>query len=59
MRCLAKDLGDILGCGATVKTLRREKISNFDVKDAMSFSNEIESGKIVKSIIPYETLIGM
>jgi tRNA pseudouridine55 synthase len=59
IRCLAKDLGDILGCGAVVKTLRREKISNFDVKDAISFSNKIELDKILKSIIPYEMLIDM
>lgn len=57
VRCLAKDLGSFLGCGAVVKTLRREKISNFDIKDAMLFSNDIESGKILKSIIPYETLV--
>ncbi|MDR0724076.1 MAG: tRNA pseudouridine(55) synthase TruB [Endomicrobium sp.] len=59
IRCLAKDLGETLGCGAAVKTLRREKISNFDVKDAIPFSNEMESGKILKNIIPYETLVDM
>ncbi|MDR2395679.1 MAG: tRNA pseudouridine(55) synthase TruB [Endomicrobium sp.] len=58
VRCLAKDLGDVLGCGATVKTLRREKIHNFDVKDALPFENSNDLDKIMSNIISYETLIG-
>jgi tRNA pseudouridine55 synthase len=35
IRALAQDLGNILGCGATVMALRREKIDVFDIKDAL------------------------
>ena len=36
VRSIADDLGKLLGCGATVSFLRREKIGDFDVKDALS-----------------------
>ena len=34
IRCLAHDLGQAAGCGAHLVALRREKIGDFDVKDA-------------------------
>ena len=34
IRCLAHDLGQEAGCGAHLVALRREKIGEFDVKDA-------------------------
>ncbi|MCL2485594.1 MAG: tRNA pseudouridine(55) synthase TruB [Endomicrobia bacterium] len=48
IRTLAKDIGDFLGCGAVVSLLRREKIGNFDVNDALKF-DELENIEIVKS----------
>ncbi|MDR2616270.1 MAG: tRNA pseudouridine(55) synthase TruB [Endomicrobium sp.] len=57
VRCLAKDLGDVLGCGATVKTLRREKIYKFDVKDALPFENTNNLDEVVRNIIPYKILV--
>jgi tRNA pseudouridine55 synthase len=57
VRALACDLGDILGCGACVKTLRREKIGAFDVKDALSFEYWDSLDKIMKKLIPYEKLL--
>ena len=36
VRSIADDLGKLLGCGAAVSFLRREKIGDFDVKDALS-----------------------
>lgn len=36
IRSLAHDFGQILGCGAYLQELRRTKIGNFDVKNALS-----------------------
>jgi tRNA pseudouridine55 synthase len=36
VRTLAEVLGDQLGCGGTVSSLRREKIGPFDLKDALT-----------------------
>ncbi|MDR3275180.1 MAG: tRNA pseudouridine(55) synthase TruB [Endomicrobium sp.] len=57
IRTLAYDLGNILGCGAAVKTLRREKIDIFDVKDALKFEDTDNIDMIKKKIIRYEELI--
>jgi tRNA pseudouridine55 synthase len=57
VRALACDLGSILGCGASVKTLRREKIGDFDVKDALNFEDSDNVSQIMKKLIPYENLL--
>lgn len=57
IRTLARDLGDLLGCGATVKTLRRDVIGVFDVKDALSFDALECYDKIIEKLIPYENLL--
>jgi len=36
IRSLANDIGELLGCGAYLQELRRTKIGNFDVKDALT-----------------------
>jgi len=36
IRSLAHDFGQLLGCGAYLSELRRTKIGNFDVKDALT-----------------------
>lgn len=36
IRSLAHDFGQLLGCGAYLSELRRTRIGNFDVKDALS-----------------------
>lgn len=36
IRALARDLGEVLGCGAYLSSLRRTHIGNFSVNDAMS-----------------------
>ncbi|MDR3307134.1 MAG: tRNA pseudouridine(55) synthase TruB [Endomicrobium sp.] len=48
IRTLAQDLGNVLGCGATVKTLRRERIDGFDVKDALKYEDCEDVNKIIK-----------
>jgi tRNA pseudouridine55 synthase len=52
IRTLAQDLGNILGCGATVKNLRREQIDSFDVKDALKCEDWQEFNKIIKKVVP-------
>lgn len=47
IRSLAHDLGAKLGCGAYLKTLRRTKIGDYDVKDALNME-QIEL--IIKSL---------
>lgn len=37
VRALAHDLGQTLGCGASLETLRRTKCANFSVADAIGF----------------------
>jgi tRNA pseudouridine55 synthase len=39
IRSIAKDFGEKLGCGAYMKNLRRTKIGNFSVNDAISLDN--------------------
>ncbi len=36
VRSLAQDFGELLGCGAYLQELRRTRIGNFDVKDALT-----------------------
>ena len=36
-RALVRDLGDAVGCGASLASLRRTALGNFDVKDAIPF----------------------
>lgn len=35
IRVLAEDIGEALGCGGTLKRLRRTRVGSFDVKDAV------------------------
>ncbi|MDR0822382.1 MAG: tRNA pseudouridine(55) synthase TruB [Endomicrobium sp.] len=56
IRTLADDLGKILSCGAAVKNLRREKIGNFDVKDAISQDDFRDIDKIKNKTIPLSSL---
>ena len=35
MRALAHDLGQSLGCGASLESLRRTRVAKFDVADAI------------------------
>jgi tRNA pseudouridine55 synthase len=36
IRSLAHDFGELLGCGAYLSELRRTRIGNFDVEDALT-----------------------
>jgi tRNA pseudouridine55 synthase len=52
IRTLAQDLRNVLKCAATVKTLRREKIDIFDIKDVLRFKDTDSAGKIIEKLIP-------
>ncbi|MDR3071501.1 MAG: tRNA pseudouridine(55) synthase TruB [Endomicrobium sp.] len=57
VRVLAQDLGNILKCGATVQTLRREKIGIFNVKDALKFEGLGDVAEIMKNLVPVKNLV--
>jgi len=42
-RALVDSLGDTLGCGATLSSLRRTRIGKFDVAEAVSFQKLLET----------------
>lgn len=57
IRTLASDLGEVLGCGATVCALRREKIDSFSVDDALKPEDMENAGKIREKLISYDKLL--
>lgn len=42
-RALVRDLGDAVGCGASLAGLRRTRVGAFDVKDAIPFDRLLET----------------
>lgn len=42
-RALVRDLGDAVGCGASLESLRRTAVGRFDVKDAIPFDRLLET----------------
>jgi len=50
VRSLIHDLGNELGCGAYVKGLRRIKVGNFSVKDALKLENVQVKSEINKHV---------
>ncbi|MDR2708452.1 MAG: tRNA pseudouridine(55) synthase TruB [Elusimicrobiota bacterium] len=56
IRTIASDLGDVLGCGASVKNLRRQTIDSFDVKNAVGSEAFCDEELLSKNIINIEAL---
>jgi len=56
IRTLAEDFGRVLGCGATVCALRREKIGRFGVENALRAADFENAEKIKSSLISLEEL---
>jgi tRNA pseudouridine55 synthase len=50
IRSLARDLGEVLGCGALVQTLRRTRVGPFTIESGMS----LESSKALSHLLPKE-----
>jgi tRNA pseudouridine55 synthase len=59
VRSLAQDMGEKLGCGAHLATLRREVSGKFDVKDAIEFEQVLglPLSELEKRVIPFLKLI--
>lgn len=60
IRSLAHDIGQKVGVGAYLEDLKRLKIGEFDVRDAITFeelSEEVESGNLSKVVTPIEGLL--
>lgn len=43
VRQLAEDIGNVLGCGACISQIRRTKVGQFDIKDAVNLEELNES----------------
>ena len=43
IRALARDLGEALGSGAFLSSLRRTKNGGFDIKDAVSLQDALDA----------------
>ena len=56
IRSLARDLGEVLGCGATLYSLRRTKTSQFSIEDCVPLENLIEEN-IESHILSEETVV--
>lgn len=47
IRSIARDLGEMLGCGAHLSGLRRTRVGDFDVRDAVPLQQLVEGGAAV------------
>ncbi len=55
IRSLARDLGERLGCGALVETLRRTRVGPFTVENAMSL--ETDAATASSHVLPIELAV--
>jgi tRNA pseudouridine55 synthase len=55
IRSLARDLGERLGCGALVQTLRRTRVGPFAVEDAISL--ETDAATVSTHLLPIELAV--
>ncbi|MDR0985065.1 MAG: tRNA pseudouridine(55) synthase TruB [Endomicrobium sp.] len=56
IRSIARDFGNYIGCGATIKKLKREKIGNFNIEDALEVKN-LDNVELIKNkIIDYDKI---
>jgi tRNA pseudouridine55 synthase len=60
VRSIAHELGQKLGCGAHLHTLRRLASGRFDVADAIQFEElvRLSSAELEKRVIPFLKLVG-
>ena len=60
VRSLAHDLGQKIGCGAHLATLRRTAAGKFDVADAIQLEDvlKLSAAELEKRVIPYLKLAG-
>ena len=62
IRSLAHDLGEVLGCGAYLKSLVRTKYGPFDIKDALTLEfleQVVTEGSLESLIQPLDTVLSL
>jgi tRNA pseudouridine55 synthase len=61
VRTLAHDIGQALGCGASLETLRRTGSGDFDVADAVAFDDvrNLTLSELNERVLPYAQLATM
>ena len=61
VRSVAHDLGNKLGCGAHLATLRRSVSGKFDVADAMPLDQllKLTTSELEKRVLPFLKLVAM
>ena len=58
VRSLAHDLGDVLGCGGCLETLRRERHGPFSLQTAVPLAQVVEDGaSVATELIPMGSLL--
>jgi tRNA pseudouridine55 synthase len=57
VRALARDIGEFLGCGATLATIRRSKSGSFEVENAQKLSELAQEIQSNKSWLEFDTLV--
>ena len=58
VRSLAHDLGDVLGCGGCLETLRRERHGPFGLQDAMPLARIVENrASVAAQLVPIGALL--
>jgi tRNA pseudouridine55 synthase len=60
IRTLAEDIGKALGCGAHLAGLRREQVTGFHLKDALTLEqiqSQIDDSSFVTSLLPTDAMI--
>lgn len=58
IRTLVNDIGEELGCGATLSELRRTKVGTFSIQDAKPLEEIVEEENIVNYLIDIKTALG-
>jgi tRNA pseudouridine55 synthase len=56
IRSLARDLGERLGCGALVQTLRRTRVGPFDAADAVPLEADAQAAR--RKLLPLAAAVG-
>ena len=51
LRVLAADIGEKIGCGAHLKTLRRLRVGAFDIKNSLKLSDSINDIKKIQNYL--------
>ena len=57
IRSIARDLGELIGCGATMTALTRSAIGDFRIEDAMTLLDKINKSEFASKLIPAKTAI--